>query len=281
MERIKQAVAKARQQQSENRDAQADRAAPTRFTAITPPQSPAPTQLNDIESVDYRHTRVVLLDSSHLEQQRIVGHDKLHPASQAIDLLRTQVLQKMEEKGWRTLAITSPNADAGKTTVAINLVMSIAHQTQKTVMLVDLDLRKPSVSSYLGLPEHLSLNEVLDGSASLPDALINPGIPRLVILPTTQPIARPAEILASAKIDNLIAELREYYDSRIVIFDLPPLLNTDDAIAVLPQIDCVLLVVGEGMSSKTEITECLRHLPAANLLGVVLNKAEVEAKGYY
>jgi len=281
MERIKQAVAKARQQQSENRDAQADRAAPNRFTAITPPQSPAPTQLNDIESVDYRHTRVVLLDSSHLEQQRIVGHDKLHPASQAIDLLRTQVLQKMEEKGWRTLAITSPNADAGKTTVAINLVMSIAHQTQKTVMLVDLDLRKPSVSSYLGLPEHLSLNEVLDGSASLPDALINPGIPRLVILPTTQPIARPAEILASAKIGNLISELRARYDSRIVIFDLPPLLNTDDAIAVLPKIDCVLLVVGEGMSSKTEISECLRHLPATNLLGVVLNKAEVEAKGYY
>lgn len=280
MERIKQAVAKARQQQSENRGAQANSPAPTRHTTTIAPQSPVPTQLNDIESVEYRHTRVVPLSASHLEQQRIVGHDKMHPASQAIDLLRTQVLQKMEEKGWRTLAITSPTADAGKTTVAINLVMSIAHQTQKTAMLVDLDLRKPNVSSYLGLPEHLSLNEVLDGSANVPEALVNPDIPRLVILPTQRPVARPAEILSSAKIGNLISELRARYDSRIVIFDLPPLLNTDDAIAVLPQIDCVLLVVGEGMSSKTDIAECLRHLPPTNLLGVVLNKAEVAVNKY-
>lgn len=186
----------------------------------------------------------------------------------------------MEEKGWRTLAITSPTQGAGKTTVAINLAMSIAHQTQKTAMLVDLDLRQPSISRYLGLPEHLSLNEVLDASASLPQALVNPDIPRLVILPTQRPVARPAEILSSAKIGNLIAELRDRYDSRIVIFDLPPLLDTDDAIAVLPQIDCVLLVVGEGMSTKAEITECLRHLPPANLLGVVLNKAEVAVKPY-
>ena len=274
MERIKQAVEKARnQQQIANIGA-----APHPATAAR--SRPTPGQFTDIESVDYRHTRVAPLDPAHLEQQRIVGHNKMHPASQAIDLLRTQVLQKMEEKGWRTLAITSPTPDAGKTTVAINLAMSIAHQTQKTAMLVDLDLRKPSVSKYLGLPEHLSLNDVLDGSASLPEALVNPDIPRLVILPTMRALPRPAEILSSAKIGNLIAELRERYDTRIVIFDLPPLLNTDDAISVLPQIDCVLLVVGEGMSSKPEIAECLRHLPAANLLGVVLNKAEVTATAY-
>ncbi|OYY92899.1 MAG: protein tyrosine kinase [Hydrogenophilales bacterium 28-61-23] len=271
MERIKQAVEKARRLQQ---GANASSTAPAARTR------PVPAQFTDIESVDYRHTRVAPLDAAHLEQQRIVGHDKAHPASPAIDLLRTQVLQKMEENGWRTLAITSPTPDAGKTTVAINLAMSIAHQTQKTAMLVDFDLRKPHVGKYLGLPEHLSLNEVLDGAASLPEALVNPDIPRLVILPTLRPVARPAEILSSAKISNLIAELRERYDSRIVIFDLPPLLNTDDAISVLPQIDCVLLVVGEGMSTKAEIEECKRHLPSKNLLGVVLNKAESITKPY-
>lgn len=265
MERIKHAVEKARLQAT---------AAPTRQTR------PSAHGAN-LEAVEYRHTRIAPLDAAHLERQRIIGHDKSHPASPAFDLLRTLVLQKMAENGWRTLAISSPTAEAGKTTVAINLAMSIAHQTQKTAMLVDFDLRKPRVAEYLGLPRHISLNEILDGSAELPEALINPGIPRLVVLPTMQPVARPAETLSSAKVDNLIIELRERYDSRIVIFDLPPLLNTDDAIAVLPKIDCLLLVVGEGMSSKAEIEECLRHVPTANLIGVALNKAEVAAKTYY
>ncbi len=268
MERIKQAVEKARLQAGAQVGAMA--AARTRPAARNA----------DLDAVAYRHTRIAPLDAAHLERQRIVGHDKTHPASPAFDLLRTQVLQKMEENGWRTLAITSPTAEAGKTTVAINLAMSIAHQTQKTAMLVDFDLRKPRVGACLGLPQHASLNEVLDGSAELPQALINPDIPRLVVLPTLRPVAHPAETLASLKVDKLIAELREYYDSRIVIFDLPPLLNSDDAMTVLPRLDCVLLVVGEGMSSKAEIAECLRHLPAANLLGVVLNKAAAASTAY-
>ena len=80
---------------------------------------------------------------------------------------------------------------------------------------------------------------------------------------------------------SLIDDLRERHDSRIVIFDLPPLLSSDDAIAVLPKIDCVLLVVANGMSSRKEIEDCLHHLPASNLIGTVLNKAESESHGYY
>lgn len=272
MERIKQAVEKARLQAGAQVGAE--------IGGMTAARTRLAARYADIDAVAYRYTRIAPLDAAHLERQRIVSHDKAHPASPAFDLLRTQVLQKMEENGWRTLAITSPTAEAGKTTVAINLAMSIAHQTQKTAMLVDFDLRKPRVGVCLGLPQHASLNEVLDGSAELPEALINPDIPRLVVLPTLRPVVRPAETLASLKVDKLIAELREYYDSRIVIFDLPPLLHCDDAIAVLPKIDCVLLVVGEGMSSKAEIAECLRHLPAASLLGVVLNKAAAASTAY-
>lgn len=264
MERIKHAVEKARRLQE------------SQLGAATPAARPrqAPTRIEDIDAVSYRYTRIAPLDAAHLESQRIVAHDKTNPASRAFDLLRTHVLQKMEENGWRTLAITSPTPAAGKTMVAINLAMSIAHQTQKTVMLADFDLRKPRLAEYLGLPRHTSLNEVLDGVATLPEALVNPGIPRLVVLPTMRPAPRPAETLASAKVVDLISDLREHYDSRIVIFDLPPLLHTDDAIAVLPQMDCVLLVVGNAMSSKAEIAESLRHLSSANLLGEVFNMAD-------
>jgi Mrp family chromosome partitioning ATPase len=81
-------------------------------------------------------------------------------------------------------------------------------------------------------------------------------------------------------VGNLITDLRERYDSRIVIFDLPPLLSSDDAITVLPKFDCVLLVVANGMNSKKEIEDSLHHLATANLIGTVLNKAEPEARSY-
>jgi hypothetical protein len=148
-------------------------------------------------------------------------------------------------------------------------------------MVVDLDLRRPKIANYLGLNLAKSLNDVLEGTADLADALVNPSVPRLVVLPTNRPVARSAELLASNKIEYLIKDLRERYTSRIVIFDLPPLLNVDDAIAVLPKLDCVLLVIGNGMSTEAEIEESMRHLSHVNLLGVVLNKAELEVKPYY
>ena len=199
----------------------------------------------------------------------------------SFDLLRTLVLQKMEENGWRTLAITSPSQATGKTVTAINLAMSIAQQTNKSAMLVDFDMRRPKIGAYLGLPMEKSLNDLLDGTAKLADVLVNPGMPRLVILPTRNPIRNSAETLSSKKITDLVKELRERYSSRIVIFDLPPLLVTDDVIALLPQVDCVLMVVANGMSTKREIEDCLRLLPANTLIGTVLNKAEIEPRDYY
>jgi len=187
----------------------------------------------------------------------------------------------MEANGWRTVAITSPTPEAGKTVVSINLAMSIAHQTEKTAMLVDFDLRRPKIAAYLGLPPGKSLNEVLDGDAEVQEALVNPGLARLVVLPTNRPVPKSSETLSSRKVGKLVQELRERYAERVVIFDLPPLLNVDDAMSILPQIDCVLMVVANGMSSQAELEDCMRLLPSANVVGVVLNKAEVEAKTYY
>jgi protein-tyrosine kinase len=88
-------------------------------------------------------------------------------------------------------------------------------------------------------------------------------------------------MLASAKVKQLIGDLRDRYKERIVIFDLPPLLDVDDAISVLPNIDCALMVVGNGMVTPHELDESFRHLNATHLLGTVLNKAEAEPRSYY
>src|SRR4030065_2845194 len=106
----------------------------------------------------------------------------------------------MEENDWRTLAITAPTPQAGKTVVAINLAMSIAQQTNKSAMLVDFDLRRPKVGSYLGIPMEKSLNDLLDGTAELSDVLVNPGIPRLGGLATQNPVKKSSETLSSKKI---------------------------------------------------------------------------------
>ena len=165
--------------------------------------------------------------------------------------------------------------------VSINLAMSIAHHTHRTAMLVDFDLRRPTVSKYLGLPSGPSLNDVLSGDASIAEALVNPDLERFVVLPTAMPIKNSSEVLSSRKVANLVTEFRDRYAERIVI--LPPLLGTDDAMIMLSQVDCVLIVVGNGMVSKTDLTESMRYVNPDKLLGTVLNKSNSEQfrKGYY
>ena len=262
MERIKQALEKARSE--------------GKLAGKLPPH--AGDVLRDeqpsLEALSYRHTRVIALDPVHLEDKRIVTHNKNNLHSNTFDLLRTLVLNKMAENGWRTLAVVSPTPEAGKSVVAINLAISIARHAEKSALLVDFDLRRPSVANYLGLDLEISLTDMLEGKCELSDILVNPGIPRLVVMATHRPLANSTEILASSRVQRLIKEIRERYEERNVIFDLPPLLNADDAMAVLPQIDCVLMVVANGMSSEREIEDALRQLPATNLLGTVLNKVQ-------
>lgn len=279
MERIKQALEKAR---SEGKLAGNLR---QEEEQLPPPSPPHPgvdqrEEESSLEALSYRHTRIIALDPAHHEDKRIVAHNRNNLHSNTFDLLRTLVLNKMTENGWRTLAVVSPTSGAGKSVVAINLAISIARHAEKSALLVDFDLRRPSIANYLGLDLEVSLSDMLEGKCEMSDILVNPGIPRLVVMATNRPLAHSAEILASSKVQRLIKGIRERYEERIVIFDLPPILGADDVMAVLPQIDCVLMVVANGMSSEREIEEALRHLTATNLLGTVFNKAQSGREAY-
>lgn len=268
MEKIKLAIEKARRQ---NSTIGAGASREPRYKSVDA----------DVVDTDYVNTDVVELNANHLERNRILAFSRDIPGHAAFDILRTQAIQKMDENGWRTLAITSPSQAAGKSVIAINLAISLARQTHRTAMLVDFDLRRPQIGPYLGLRKDKSLNEVLAGEANLADAMLNPNLPRLVVLPANRPEPKSAELLASPQIGNLITDLRERYQERIVLFDLPPILASDDTMAVLPKMDCVLVVVGNGMSSKRDIEECMRHVPQEKLLGVVMNKAEGRRDHHY
>lgn len=281
MEKIKDALQKAKAKPSggpASKTATTTSAATSNKTVETSLEQANESSIN---AINYTNTKTVELNSQHLERNRIVAFNKSESATWIFDKLRTQVLQKMQENNWRTIAIVSPTPACGKSFVSINLAISIANQPQKTAMLVDFDLRKPGVAKYLGLNLDKSLNDYLESRAELQEVLVNPGLPHLVILPTMRPVSHPAEVLSSAKVNGLMHDLASRYESRIIIYDLPPILNADDALIMLKKVDCALLVVGNGMVKESEIEEAMHHIPKDKLLGVVLNKAEVSVEDYY
>ena len=224
----------------------------------------------------------VALDAAYLQSQRIIAHGVANPLSRPYDMLRTQVIQAMEEKGSKILAVTSPTAGCGKTVTAINLALSIARHPEKSVLLIDLDLRKPKMASYLGLGEGPGLLQVLDGSIQLHDAIVEArvGNQRLLVL-TTETTHGSSDIMASREIAGLFQDLRREFVGSTVIIDLPPILASDDVIAVLPQVDCALLVAAVGETKASDIEECAKHLRSTDILRVVINKSLEASNNYY
>lgn len=234
-----------------------------------------------LEKIVYNQENVVELNNKHLEENRIVAVDKMNPASWVFDTLRTQVLQKLEENDWKSIAIISPTAASGKTSTAINLAISIAQSPQKTSMVVDFDLRKPKVTKYLGVNHEKSMNDYLKNNAELSEIIINPGVPRFTFIPTNNPVNKSTEVLSLSRVRSLVEDLTHRYDSRVVIFDLPPILQADDAMVILPMVDCALLIVADGEHTESELIQTMRLLDKTNILGTVVNKSDEKVSGYY
>jgi capsular exopolysaccharide synthesis family protein len=172
-----------------------------------------------------------------------------------------------------SLAITSPGQDNGKSMVAANMAISMALEVNQTVLLVDLDMRRHSIEQLFGIHAEKGLANYLQETAEVSDLLIHPGIERLVLLPAGHAMGRSSELLSSPRMKHLVEDIVGRYQSRIIIFDLPPLLHMDDALQFLPQVQASLLVVEENVSTSAEIQQCQRLLANANLLGTVYNKA--------
>lgn len=223
------------------------------------------------------------LNLAHLESKRIIAHNVADLRSRSFDMLRTQVLQSMDLKSWQFLGVTSATEGCGKSVVAINLAMSIARQPERSVLLVDLDLQKPQVASYLGLSCDRGVVSALQGRTSLQGSVIRARArnEELLVLPCAAPTINSSELIASRAMRGLMTDIKRDFRACTVIFDLPPILSSDDVISLLPQIDCVLFVVGAGTTTAEEIKECNRHLDSAEVVRVVLNKAEDADPGHY
>jgi protein-tyrosine kinase len=227
--------------------------------------------------------RSVTLNAAHLERARIVAHGVGTPHGRYYDMLRTQVLQEMDKNSWQFLAITSPTVACGKSVTACNLAMSIARLPGRSVLLVDADMRKPMVACYLGLESGSGIVGVLEERKTLSSSLIEASIgpSEILILPGEVAAATSSEWMASQMMGTLLQTIKRDFRSRIVIFDLPPLLVGDDVIAFLPRMDAVLLVTGVGTTSVAEIKECQKHLQRSKVIRVVVNKVTESTDDYY
>ncbi|MFV8819494.1 CpsD/CapB family tyrosine-protein kinase [Haliea sp. E17] len=222
--------------------------------------------------VDYTRTRTIKLDKSRLARNRVIAAESEDARVESYRQLRSHVLSKMKRGGWRTLAITSPHEGAGKTLTAINLAVSISQEVNQTVMLVDVDLRNPSIHRTLGVEIDKGIVDHLTNGEPLENILFNPGYPRLVILPGLPQELNASELLSSPAMNNFMSEIIGRYPDRIIIFDLPPLLRNDDAMVFAPSVDSCLLVVEDGENRPDEIKRCLKLLKDEPLMGVILNK---------
>jgi len=225
-----------------------------------------------IESITYSQTKVVKVSNEQLERKKLIAAFYNNPQSAVFRMLRTQVLKRMRSNHWQTLAITSPTEGEGKSVVAANLAIAIAMELNQTVLLVDMDLRNPTIGRYFGLDVKIGLKEYLSGDYALADILVNPGIKRLVILPGLGRAEDSAELLSSPKMANLVSDIKSQYDSRIILFDVPPVLQTDDVILTANYFDSTLLVLEDGKNVETNIVKTLQMLEGSNLMGTVINK---------
>lgn len=223
------------------------------------------------------------LNTDHLEANRIVAHGASGQPGRYYDMLRTQVLQEMDKNGWQFLAVTSPTAECGKTVTACNLAMSIARLPERSVLLIDLDLRKPAVANYLGLNGNGGVLSVLEGQSSLSSAILRArvGANSLLVLPGSEPCSNSSEWMASQTMGTLLDAVKREFRSSIVIFDLPPMLLGDDVISFLPRIDATLLVACVGTTSVSDLRECQKHLQRTPVVRVVLNKVTEATEAYY
>jgi protein-tyrosine kinase len=221
------------------------------------------------------------LDADVLKKNRVTSDDQLLSVRSAYKMLRTRLLQRMRANNWNTLAISSARSNAGKTLTAINTAISISHEPNRHVILVDLDLRRPSIAKYLGIEPQHDLSDYLLNDVPIEKVVIRTGIERLLIIPNTAAQEYSSELLTSAAMQALAERLSNDAGGAIVIYDLPPMLDADDMLAFSPQVDALLFIAAECETRRADLQQVSDLIEDLDVIGVILNKSDDDSPAYY
>lgn len=229
--------------------------------------------------IRYSRTKVQVLDPERMKENKIFSiFDDIELTDQ-VKILRTQVLKKLEQIGGNSILVTSANPYEGKTFTSINLGVSIAKEFNRTVLIIDADLRKPTKrhmafsSDFFTLDVALGLTDYLRGDAQIPDILINPGIEKLTLIPAGKPANNAPELLNSERMRAMMADIKSRYPSdRLVIVDGPAMLPFPDALILSRHVDGVLAVVEVEKTPADQLKKMMESLKETCVLGTVMNK---------
>lgn len=220
----------------------------------------------------------VRLDPRRIEKAHVVAAAG-GPESAPFDVIRTKLLNQIRAQGWRRIGISSPAPGCGKTTLALNLAFGLARQADLRVILVEADLRRPTMGRLFGLRmAEGGVAEVLEGAIPAAWALRRHRH-NLGVLVATGPRRHPAELFQSPRAAEVLSGLEAAYDPLVTLFDLPPMMAGDDVMAFAGHLDGVILVAAAGSTTIAQIDSCERELATrTNVVGVVLNKCRYLSK---
>ncbi len=203
-------------------------------------------------------------------------------ASEQVKKLRTKIILSAPERlPNKTILITSAVPREGKTTIAVNLALSLAQGLDEYVLLVDCDFRKPEISKYLGMEFNLGLSNYLTSDIDLSSVLVKTDLSRLTILPMGLAPAKPSELLASERMTHLIEDLQSRYQDRYIIFDTTSLMSTSEADILASQVDGIVIVVRYGETDRDVVKQALKNIDRDKIIGVVFNGADYRTSSFY
>jgi capsular exopolysaccharide synthesis family protein len=203
------------------------------------------------------------------------------PTSFAAEQYRT-LRHIIEHEAIQLIAVTSPGVGDGKTTTAVNLAGALAQSRDARVLLIDCDLRRPTVAKFMGLPHRSGVGLVellLDRRRPLDSAIVTRRPYNLDILPAGAPPTNPYEVLKSPRLPLLMDEARKRY--QFVILDTPPAIPLPDCRVLATVVDCFVLIVSANRTPRRLVEETLETLGRGKVLGLIFNKDETPGGGYY
>ena len=212
-------------------------------------------------------------------QKLVTFYDPDSVASEQFRKLRTQLLRLRLPQPPRTILVTSARAGEGKTLISANLAAGIAHDFNAYALLVDSDLRNPSLGNWFGISNGYGLSDYLVGRKEIPELLFKTEIERLRILLGGTLQDNPAELIGSARMESLIQELKSRYNDRYIIFDSTPLLATSEPEVLSKLVDGILVVVRAGETPRETVKQAISSLEKEKIMGVVLNDLQFKSSG--
>ncbi len=206
------------------------------------------------------------------------------PYSMEADLfkvLRGKILFPVSGNPPRSILVTSAVPGDGKSFIASNLAVNMAQNIDETVLLVDCDLRQPRIHKNFGFNSVKGLSEHLSNHTRLGDLLLKTMVDKLTLLPAGKPPANPSEILSSAKMADLIDDLKSRYDNRYLIIDSPPSCMAPETSAIAKRVDGIIVVIKCGSTPLDLLDEMINNLGKEKFIGAVINQYDMPTSRYY